>query len=146
MLSKLSIERLSNSSVSLAHLILFQMSAILFNCIVVSIGASLAFFRALSYIGVCHMLLCCYVIAVKKSSTILSPISKQLPTTIGDLLRSLHILPSSLTQLHIWKICKVGNNSLSNRLYHINDQIPLTWLNASFSTFKVNCKKMYLNY
>ena len=38
------------------------------------------------------------------------------------------------------------NNSLSNRLYHINDQIPLTWLNASSNTFKVNCKKMYLNY
>ena len=41
---------------------------------------------------------------------------------------------------------KVGNNSLSNRLYHINDQIPLTWLNASSNTFKVKCKKMYLNY
>ena len=42
-------------------------------------------------------------------------------------------------------IYKVGNNSLANRLYHINDQIPLTWLNASFSTFKVNCKRIYLN-
>ena len=41
---------------------------------------------------------------------------------------------------------KAGNNSLSNRLYHINEQIPLTWLNASASTFKVNYKKLYLNY
>ena len=39
---------------------------------------------------------------------------------------------------------KVGMNSLSNRLAHINDKIPLLWLNMSMDTFKVHCKKMYL--
>ena len=41
---------------------------------------------------------------------------------------------------------KVGNNSLSNRLYNINDEIPLSWLNASDDAFKVKCKRLYLNY
>ena len=40
---------------------------------------------------------------------------------------------------------KVGLNLLSNRLYYINDEIPLEWLNNSLSTFKVKCKEMYLN-
>ena len=40
---------------------------------------------------------------------------------------------------------KVGLNSLSNRLYFLNDKIPLEWLNNSFSTFKIKCKKMFLD-
>ena len=39
---------------------------------------------------------------------------------------------------------KVGMNSLTNRLTHINDFIPLTWLNMSIDTFKVHCKKLFL--
>ena len=39
---------------------------------------------------------------------------------------------------------KVGINSLSNRLSHINNQIPLSWLNMSMDTFKVHCKKLFL--
>ena len=39
---------------------------------------------------------------------------------------------------------KVGINSLSNRLNHINDDIPLAWLNMSIETFKVHCKRLYL--
>ena len=39
---------------------------------------------------------------------------------------------------------KVGINSLTNRLAHINDHIPLTWLNMSLDTFKVHCKKLFL--
>ena len=42
-------------------------------------------------------------------------------------------------------VYKVGINSLSNRLYYINDQIPLNLLNASISTFKIKCKEMNLN-
>ena len=36
---------------------------------------------------------------------------------------------------------KVGINSLANRLFVINNGIPLNWLNMSIDTFKVHCKK-----
>ena len=39
---------------------------------------------------------------------------------------------------------KVGMNSLTNRLTHIIDVIPLTWLNMSIDPYKVHCKKMFL--
>ena len=32
---------------------------------------------------------------------------------------------------------KIGLNSLANRLHHINNRVPLEWLNNSFETFKV---------
>ena len=40
---------------------------------------------------------------------------------------------------------KVGLNTLSNRFALLNGQIPLQWLFASFETFKVRCKKLFLN-
>ena len=36
---------------------------------------------------------------------------------------------------------KVGLNCLSNRLYVLNNMIPLTWLNDSLSSYKFKCKK-----
>ena len=39
---------------------------------------------------------------------------------------------------------KVGINSVSNRLYLLNNKIPLEWLNLSLNTFKVKCKKLLL--
>ena len=39
---------------------------------------------------------------------------------------------------------KVGLNALSNRLYYINNKIPLEWLNSPISTYKVKCKQMFL--
>ena len=39
---------------------------------------------------------------------------------------------------------KIGNNFLSNRFKILNKQIPLSWLNASISTFKINCKEKFL--
>ena len=39
---------------------------------------------------------------------------------------------------------KVGLNSLANRLYYINDLIPLSWLNLIIDSFKVHCKKLFL--
>ena len=42
-------------------------------------------------------------------------------------------------------IFKVGINSLSNRLAHLYDEIPLSWLNMSIDTFKIHCKKLYLS-
>ena len=38
---------------------------------------------------------------------------------------------------------KVGINSLANRFHHINGNIPFEWLDSSFETFKVKCKRMY---
>ena len=40
---------------------------------------------------------------------------------------------------------RVGLNAISNRFHCLNDLIPLSWLNMSMNTFKVNCKKLLLN-
>ena len=37
---------------------------------------------------------------------------------------------------------KVGINSLANRLFYNNNEIPLNWLNMLVDTFKINCKKI----
>ena len=37
---------------------------------------------------------------------------------------------------------KVGMNSLSNRFYTINNEIPLTWLNMSIDTSKIHTLKI----
>ena len=39
---------------------------------------------------------------------------------------------------------KVGMNELSNRLWYLNGKIKLDWLNLTFDSFKVNCKKLFL--
>ena len=41
---------------------------------------------------------------------------------------------------------KVGINCLANRLTVINNKIPLNWLNLSLNSYKINCKKLFLNY
>ena len=40
---------------------------------------------------------------------------------------------------------KVGLNTLSNRFHTLNDLIPLNWLNMSNDTYKVHCKKLFLD-
>ena len=39
---------------------------------------------------------------------------------------------------------KVGRNLIVNRFHNLNNQICYTWLNDSFNTFKVKCKKLFL--
>ena len=39
---------------------------------------------------------------------------------------------------------KVGTNAFANRLYILNDKIPLTELNKSFTSFKFFCKNKFL--
>ena len=39
---------------------------------------------------------------------------------------------------------KVGVNLLANRLFLINNKIPLSWLNMSMNTFKIICKRLFL--
>ena len=40
---------------------------------------------------------------------------------------------------------EAGKNVLLNRLSHINDKILKSWLELSLETFKVKCKKLFLN-
>ena len=39
---------------------------------------------------------------------------------------------------------KVGQNLLVNRLKQLNNKISFSWLNESFDSFKVKCKKLLL--
>ena len=38
---------------------------------------------------------------------------------------------------------KIGLNSLANRLYILNGNIPLDWLNLAIGTFEVKCKELF---
>ena len=40
---------------------------------------------------------------------------------------------------------KVGQNALTNRFFILNDQIPIKWLEGGYETFKVKCKKLFIN-
>ena len=40
---------------------------------------------------------------------------------------------------------KFGLNTLANRLSILNGRIPLQWLTATLDTFKVRCKKLFLD-
>ena len=39
---------------------------------------------------------------------------------------------------------KIGMNIFSNRLHYLNGKIELDWLNLSFGSYKVKCKKLFL--
>ena len=41
---------------------------------------------------------------------------------------------------------KVGLNALADRLFTLNNKIPLAYLNKSLDAFKMNCKNAFLNY
>ena len=38
----------------------------------------------------------------------------------------------------------IGKNILLNRLAHINDKIEKSWLDQSLNTFKIKCKRLFL--
>ena len=40
---------------------------------------------------------------------------------------------------------KVGLNALRNRFFILNNQIPISWLEGGYETFKVKCKELFLN-
>ena len=56
------------------------------------------------------------------------------------------ILSSRQTNFKIAKTnrLKVGLNALANRLFILNEQVPLIWLGGGFETFKVKCKKLFV--
>ena len=62
-------------------------------------------------------------------------------------LNSNQILTSRQTTFMILKTnkSKVGLNTIPNRLSILNGLIPLLWLNNTLDTFKVKCKKMFLD-
>ena len=39
---------------------------------------------------------------------------------------------------------KVGINAIANRLNTLNNKIPLSWLNLSYVTYKLHCKKEFM--
>ena len=41
---------------------------------------------------------------------------------------------------------KIGNNILSNRLCVVNGRIELDWLNLSLPSFKIKCKRLFLQW
>ena len=55
------------------------------------------------------------------------------------------ILTSRQTKFHASKVNnrKVGLNALANRVYILNNRIPLEWFNMCLDTFKVHCKKEF---
>ena len=40
---------------------------------------------------------------------------------------------------------KVGLNALANRVFILNNKIPLAWFSMSIDTYKIHCKKVLLN-
>ena len=56
------------------------------------------------------------------------------------------IFTSRQTHFKILKLhnTKVGLNTLCNRLHLINDKMDLKWLNLSFDSYKVRCKRIFL--
>ena len=57
-------------------------------------------------------------------------------------------LTGPLTELFklIYKDQAVPGQWLANRLFVLNNKIPLYWLNLSMDTFKIKCKDVFLNY
>ena len=57
------------------------------------------------------------------------------------------ILGSRQTKFSINKSCrlKVGMNALSNRFNYLNNKIDLNWLNLSYESFKIKCKRLFLS-
>ena len=54
-------------------------------------------------------------------------------------------LSEARLSLHINLIkIKVGLNLMPNRLSILNGKIPFYWLNALLSSFKQNCKRLFL--
>ena len=41
---------------------------------------------------------------------------------------------------------RVGMNCLTNRFFHLNNRIPLSWLNKSYNSYKIECKKLFLTF
>ena len=41
---------------------------------------------------------------------------------------------------------RIGMNATCNKFVHLNGKIPLDWLNLSFDSFKIKCKKLFLSF
>ena len=56
------------------------------------------------------------------------------------------ILTSRQTRFQILRSnsLRIGLNALANRLANINGKIELTWLNLSYESFKIKCKRLFI--
>ena len=69
-----------------------------------------------------------------------------IPVTEWDLLNQNIIFTSRQTKFKTTKQnrLRLGMNTMSNRLWILNDKIPLDWLNLSLETFKIKMKSMFI--
>ena len=69
-----------------------------------------------------------------------------IPVTEWDLLNQNIIFTSRQTKFKTTKRnrLRMGMNTMSNRLWILNDKIPLDWLNLSLETFKIKMKSMFI--
>ena len=69
-----------------------------------------------------------------------------IPVTEWDLLNQNIIFTSRQTKFKTTKRnrLRLGMNTMSNRLWILNDKIPLDWLNLSLETFKIKMKSMFI--
>ena len=42
-------------------------------------------------------------------------------------------------------VCKIGKNTMTNRLNLLNNKITYDWLNLSIETYKIKCKELFLS-
>ena len=59
-------------------------------------------------------------------------------------IKKLHHLIVFFYMKTLVEIYKVGQNQLVNRFHNLNNKICYSWFNDSFDTFKVKCKKLFL--
>ena len=86
------------------------------------------------------------IMLYKHANTLFKLYNQQLNSIEFAALNFDQIITSRQTKFLISKNnnLKVGTNAICNRLNVLNGKIPLAWLNLSFNSFKLNCKKLFL--
>ena len=67
-----------------------------------------------------------------------------IPDWIGINLHSINSPRKKMFAINRTNKLRVGNNALANRLNSINGKIDLNWLNLSFNSYKIKCKRLFL--
>ena len=67
-----------------------------------------------------------------------------IPDWIGINLHSINAPIQKMFAINRTNKLRLGNNALANRLNSINGKIDLNWLNLSFDSYKIKCKRHFL--